>query len=174
MWSYAGERYHQELETQLFQGPLKDCSALVLDLRDGWGGAQPKYLNLFNSKVPLLQIQVRGAPWFEGETQWRKPVALLVNGASRSGKEILAHGFIQYNLGPVVGEKTAGAVLAGRAYPMDNGGLLYLAVADVKVDNLRLEGVGVAPTVPVARPIPYCQGADPQLEKALEVLSQSL
>lgn len=174
MWSYAGERYHQELENQLFQGPLKECSALILDLRDGWGGAQPQYLNLFNTKVPQIQIQARGAPWHQGETQWRKPVALLVNGGSRSGKEILAHGFIRYRLGPVVGEKTAGAVLAGRAYPMDNGGLLYLAVADVKVDQIRLEGIGVSPTVPVARLIPYCQGADPQLDKAIEELAQTI
>ena len=103
------------------------------------------------------------------DPQWRKPVVLLVDGSARSGKEVLAHGFKTYGIGPVVGERTAGAVVAGRAILLSDWSFLYLAVLDVRIDGERLEGRGVEPDVAVARPIPYAAGADPQLERALEV-----
>ena len=46
---------------------------------------------------------------------------------------------------------------------------MYLAVADVRVDGERLEGVGVAPDVEVADQLPFADGADPQLDKAIDV-----
>jgi carboxyl-terminal processing protease len=27
-----------------------------LDLRDGWGGAQPEYLDQFNARAPTMQV----------------------------------------------------------------------------------------------------------------------
>ena len=57
----------------------------------------------------------------------------MVNERSRSGKEILAYGFQQYKIGAEVGSKTAGAVVAGRPFIMQDGSVLYLAVADVFV-----------------------------------------
>ncbi|WP_371933082.1 S41 family peptidase [Bradyrhizobium sp. CCGUVB23] len=80
--------------------------------------------------------------------KWRKPVAMLVNGGTRSGKEILAYGFKKYGLGEVIGSRTEGAVLAATAFLID-GGLLLLAVGHVQVDGERLEGDGVAPTIEV-------------------------
>jgi hypothetical protein len=53
----------------------------------------------------------------------RKPVAMLVNGGTRSGKEILAYGFKKYRLGEIIGSRTEGAVLAATAF-LIGGGLL--------------------------------------------------
>ncbi len=69
----------------------------------------------------------------------------------------------------MVGERTAGAVLAGRFNVLSDGSLLYLAVNDVRVDGVRLEGRGVAPDVEVPFDPAYAAGRDPQLEKAVEV-----
>jgi carboxyl-terminal processing protease len=77
------------------------------------------------------------------DVKWRKPVVMLINHGTRSGKEVLAYGFKQYHLGEIIGTQTAGAVLAASAFLMDNGDLLLLAVADVTIDGQRLEGVGV-------------------------------
>jgi carboxyl-terminal processing protease len=52
-----------------------------------------------------------GAREFD-DVKWRKPVAMLVNGGTRSGKEVLAYGFKKYHLGEVIGTHTEGAVLA--------------------------------------------------------------
>ena len=49
VWSYASDAYQEALEQLLGEGALKDADALVLDLREGWGGAVPDYLDLFNS-----------------------------------------------------------------------------------------------------------------------------
>ena len=49
--------------------------------------------------------------------------------------------------------------------------LLYLAVEDALVDGERLEGRGVKPDVEVADTLPFANGADPQLEKAIELVT---
>jgi C-terminal processing protease CtpA/Prc len=51
---------------------------------------------------------------------------------------------------------------------------VLVAVADVLVDGRRLEGVGVMPTISVSFPLSYAQGHDPQLDRAVEVLSRAV
>ena len=148
IWCYAGYAYQRALEHLIAEGTLKDADALIWDLRDGWGGAIPEYLDLFNARAPTLQVTDRnGASEFE-DVKWRKPVAMLINGGTRSGKEILAYGFKKYRLGEVIGTRTEGAVLAATAF-LIGGGLLLLAVDDVLIDRDRPEGVGVTPTIEV-------------------------
>lgn len=106
--------------------------------------------------------------------RWRKPVVLLINGGTRSGKEVLAYGFKKYGFGDVVGTRSAGALLAARAFMLSNGNLLLLAVADVSVDDERLEGQGVAPDHEVPFDIRYAKGEDPQLAAAIELLLKKL
>lgn len=148
VWCYAGSVYQRTLEHLLSQSPLNGADALIWDLRDGWGGAIPGYLDLFNTRAPTIQVTDRNGASELENVKWRKPVAMLVNGGTRSGKEILAYGFKKYRLGEVIGSRTEGAVLAATAFLID-GGLLLLAVGDVEVDGERLEGVGVAPTIEV-------------------------
>lgn len=171
VWSYGGIQYQQLLE-RLLADRLAQADALVLDLRDGWGGADTRYLNLFNRRVPVMTRIDREGESSDYDPQWRKPVALLVNGGTRSGKELIAFGFRRYGYGPVVGTRTAGAVMAGRCFAIGDRGLLYLAVHDIRVDGERLEGRGVAPDVEVPFPIPYAAGTDPQLDAALELLRE--
>ncbi|MFQ5627195.1 MAG: S41 family peptidase [bacterium] len=172
VWSYAGQQYHDLLVQEVAFGRLKEADALIIDLRDGWGGANPNYLNLFHKNIPQLTMIDRNGKKVTFDFQWRKPVAMLVNEGTRSGKEILAYGFRKYGIGKVIGTRTAGAVTAGRPFLLAGGQLLYLAVQDVFVDGERLEGVGVAPDIEVQFPIEYAHGRDPQLERALEELSR--
>lgn len=173
VWSYAGKQYYERLVKELLQGSFDSADALVLDIRDGWGGASPEYLNIFNQRVPQLTSFSRNQQESSYRTQWRKPVALLINGGSRSGKEVLAYGFRKYGIGPVVGERTGGAVSAGTAIPISENSLLYLCVSGVRVDGEVLEGVGVAPDHEVNWPLPYASAEDPQLQKALELMAEA-
>jgi carboxyl-terminal processing protease len=172
VWSYASHRYQGALEELIGEGALRDADALVWDLRDGWGGAQPWYLDLFNPRSPTMQVADRNGETGIVGAKWRKPVAALINGGTRSGKEVLAYGFREYGLGPLVGARTEGAVLAATAFLIGDEGLLLLAVEDVLVDGKRLEGVGVEPTIAVAFDHRYAAGADPQLNRAVEMLSR--
>ena len=106
---------------------MRDADALVWDLRDGWGGAQPDYLDLFNSRAPTMQVTDRNGDTGMVDVKWRKPVAMLINGGTRSGKEVLAYGFKEYRLGELVGVRTEGAVLAATAFLIGDSGLLLLA-----------------------------------------------
>jgi carboxyl-terminal processing protease len=170
VWCYAGYTYQRALEVLLSQGALKDADALIWDLRDGWGGAQPEYLDLFNARAPTMQVTDRLGNSEFVNVKWRKPVAMLINGGTRSGKEVLAYGFKKYQLGELIGTRTEGAVLAATAFLIGSG-LLLLAVEDVRVDGERLEGVGVTPTIEVQAGAASAGSDDAQLSRAVAVLS---
>lgn len=191
VWSYAGMQYHEALVEALQRGALAEADALVLDLRDGWGGADPSYLRAFGGRPPVLAMtdrtgatRVFGADDDDGDAGSAgtsregaessalggRPLVVLVDGRTRSGKEALAQGVRTQGLGVLVGERTAGAVTAGRAFAL-SGGLLVLAVLDVTVDGERLEGVGVPPDVEVVRLLDG-SGADVPFERALELAAE--
>lgn len=171
IWSYAGEKYQDALKDAILWGELKDCDSLVLDLRDGWGGADLNYVNLFRAPIAEVTSLPKAGPPGSYSGVWNRPVALLTNSGSTSGKELFTYGFKKLHLGKIVGETTAGAVLAGRIFLLSNGDALYLAVADVIVDGKRLEGVGVKPDIAVQREIVDAAAGDPQLDAALESLT---
>ncbi|SDD97471.1 S41 family peptidase [Rhodospira trueperi] len=166
-WSYAGRKYQDILAGEVLYGSLKDADALVLDLRGGWGGASPEYLTLFTDKAITMTSIGRDGTAFTFASGWTKPVVLLVDEGTRSGKELMAHGFRALGLGPIVGETTAGAVVGGRLNVLSDGSLLYVAVVDVRVDGVRLEGVGVAPDIAVPFDPAFAAGADPQFDRAV-------
>lgn len=149
VWSYAGEEVQETLAELLLDAPLATADGLVLDLRDGLGGANPDALTLFAVDVPELEWHERDRSVRRTPSAWRKPVALLIDEHTTSGKEILARAFQRAGRGPLVGARSAGAVVGGSAFLLGDGSLLYLALRDLTVDGERLEGVGVAPDVPV-------------------------
>jgi len=168
MFSCAGAEHEAALRDAL-AGDLAGAEALVLDFRDGWGGCNANLVDVFSPVAPTVTSAGRGGKRSTMLGAWRKPVVLLVNAGSRSGKEVVAFVLKQHRLATLVGARTAGAVMTGRVFPLSDGSLLYLAVADVLVDGQRLEGVGVAPDIEVADALEYARGRDPQLERALAI-----
>ena len=73
-------------------------------------------------------------------------------------------------IGEVIGTQTEGAVIAATAFLIGRG-MLLLAVEDVKVDGVRLEGVGVAPTIKVQAGPTSAGATNPQLSWAVALLS---
>lgn len=173
MWSYAGIEYHDALRALLRRPPFADAQALVLDLRGGWGGADPSYADYFLARTATLSMRSRSGEHTTYNDHWVKPLVVLVDGGTRSGKEVLAHTLKAHGV-PVVGEPTAGAVTAGRPFVLLDDSLLYLAVAAVTVDGQSLEGEGVRPDIVVDRRLPYCAGADPQLARAIALAQASI
>lgn len=174
IWSYARQTYQDAFVEAIINGQFASASALIVDLRDGWGGASPEYLNVFNKNVPVMTTASRSGDKHKYDPQWRKPVVFLVNEGTRSGKEMLTYGFKKYRLGKVIGTPTAGAVLAGKPFYLSDGSLLMVAVRDVWVDGERLEGRGVQPDIHVDFPVEYAGGYDPQRAKALKVLAEEV
>jgi carboxyl-terminal processing protease len=171
IWSYARRQYHRVLVEELARGGLKDVDGLVLDLRGGWGGARPEYTELFVGGAPIMSFVGRDGREAFASFRWRRPVVVLVDEGTRSGKEVVAYGLQRQDV-PVVGTRTAGALLAARGFLLSDGSLLVLAVSDVRVEGERLEGRGVVPDVEVSFRLPYAAGRDPQLDAALGKLAQ--
>jgi len=172
LFSCAGDQYREALQ-EAIGGKLRGARALVLDFRNGWGGCSPDFLNLFNGAVPALTSIGRDGKEQVFDLQWRGPLYVLINGGTRSGKEAVSYALKKHRLATLVGQRTAGAVVGGSCFLLSDRSLLYLAVADSRVDGERLEGVGVAPDVEVEDALPYAGGADPQMEQALEMAVKS-
>lgn len=171
VWSWTSIEVQQVVLESIARANVEGVDAFLLDLRDGWGGAAPSYLSIFWQDVPRLEMLPRqGAPQ-PFDQQLRKPTVLVINGGTRSGKEVFAHGAKRHRLAQLVGERTAGAVNFGQPFCLGDGSLLLLAVADARVDGERLEGRGVAPDVEVPFDVRYAAGQDAQLERALEILT---
>lgn len=170
LWSCAGAE-HQELLEEALQGDLAGADALIVDFRGGWGGCSPDFVQLFDPAAPdLIRIDREGKRTAYSPS-WRKPLVVLIDGGTRSGKEVVSHALQRHQRATIVGERSAGAVVAGQIIPLSDGSLLFLAVHDIVVDGEQLEGVGVKPDVEVAAELPYAEGRDPQLERALDLLA---
>lgn len=167
--SYAGTRYHNALIDELKNEPFQQAAGLVLDLRGGWGGASPEFVEVFLGGAPSLSIITPEGIEHIAHFRWRKPVVVLIDGGTRSGKELLAYAFKQAGVA-LVGTNSAGAVVGGRPFLLQDNTLLSVAAVDVRVDGHRLEGVGVAPTITIEFDRRYAGGNDPQLEAALSEL----
>jgi carboxyl-terminal processing protease len=179
--------------TKLKQGIISKDSAddasnpidsLVIDIRGRVGG---------RSNVPDKLLQAMDAPqtsyvgrsWLIGRSgvlrlltpgparaSFRGRSALLIDSHTRSAAEIMAYGYKRSSFGSLVGTRTAGAVSAGGLFVMPGDLLLYVAVSGLEFEDVNtLEGVGVQPDYVVERPLPYAAGADPVLDKAVELLS---
>ncbi len=169
VFSCSGEDVEKGVRWALLVGPLKTADALLLDFRDGWGGCNPSMANHFNPILPASTTISRDGSVDVRETAWRKPVVILVNEGTRSGKELLTFILQRGGVARVVGKTTAGAVVTGRVFTLSDGSLFLLAVQDGAFDGVRLEGRGVIPDIVVENSLQYAQGADPQLQRALEV-----
>lgn len=171
LWSCAGQAHQEGLELWLRSTQFSEADALILDFRGGWGGCDPGFVALFDTAAPdLIRIDRDGNRTTYSPT-WRKPLAVLIDGGTRSGKEVVARALQRHRRATLVGERTAGAVVAGQVNLLSDDSLLFLAVHDIVVDGERLEGVGVKPDVQVPAGLEYAEGRDPQLERALEVLA---
>src|SRR5580704_12774239 len=196
-------RYHKVGEQVLFwklpdffldpsdlDGPLskiRPFSTVVLDLRGNPGGRVEVLDKLIGGffdhdvkvgdrkerKTSEVQIaKSRGGKSFTGK------LVVLVDSRSSSAAEIFARVVQLEKRGPVIGDRSAGAVMEARPFPFSQGAAFgeYLpygvevTVADLKMtDGNSLEHHGVIPDETLLpTPEEVAAGADPQLARALQ------
>lgn len=166
-WSLAGDR-HWRVLVKALSGKLRNCDALVLDLRGGIGGASPDCAEFFVGRSPELTLLGPRQEKRVVNPHWRKPVVLIVDRTTRSGSEVLAFALQRAGI-PVVGTETPGEVTAAKPFILSDASLLLVATSAVLVDGATLEGRGVQPDVAVQFDVAYAAGNDPQLDAALEL-----
>jgi carboxyl-terminal processing protease len=149
-----------DILAEALAGPLAQSRAVVVDLR-GRGGlpsAADRVLELFDPQAP-------------GGPRYNRPAVAAVDGETRSAKEILAWSWRERGIGPVVGERTRGAVLGARFLELHDRSMLLVPNFDLRAmtGGVVLEGKGVEPDVLEKDWIPFAQGHDPIAERAIEV-----
>ena len=108
---------------------------------------------------------------------WTKPVAALCNQNSYSNAEIFSHAFKQFDLGPLVGTPTFGAVISTGANRLIDGSLVRVPFRGwyVYETDANMEGTPATPDVIVENaPDARASGNDAQLRRAVNELLQQV
>lgn len=165
----------------------KGAEKLILDLRDNPGGLLGAVNSIASELLPAgktivslrdrngeAEAYLSGGSGFYAEI----PFVVLVNGGSASASEILAAAIKENGRGKIVGTATFGKGSVQSVIPLSNGGALHLTIAKFysPLGN-EIHGKGVEPdiTVGITDSVNFKPGdpeKDPQLKKAMEILSK--
>lgn len=148
---------------ELIAGVGRQADALVVDLRGSGGLPQAA-----ERVIRLLDPHALGGP------AWGRPAVALTDRGTRSAKELLAFRWRERRIGPLVGERTRGAVLGATFFELADGARLMLPVMDMRAmtGGEVLEKRGVAPDVTVPDQVPWSAGHDPIYERGLDVAAE--
>jgi carboxyl-terminal processing protease len=162
---------------------LLDAGAtdIVFDLRDDPGGFIGTARDIASEFVPAGELLFtvesgEDIERWESEagglaTSAEIDVVVLVNGGSASASEILAAALAENERATLVGEATFGKNTVQVWHELSNGAGLRLTTDRwFTPDHNSVEGDGIQPDIVVAAPADPSAGADPQLERALEIL----
>lgn len=166
----------------------RGAEALVFDLRDNGGGYVDELTEMLDHLLPEGPIfrsqNKRGrevVTWSDAD-RIDLPMATLVNADTYSAAEFFA-AQLQESLGaPIVGVETSGKGYSQQALPLANGGALNLSTGKYTTGaGVSLVGAGVTLDAEVSLTEEESlalwagtldHGADPQLQKALELLEK--
>ena len=157
-----------------------DKDALIVDERDNAGGNLPTFFVDRLAQKAVTRIRTRsGQDDPAGVTNIPGPRVMLINQNAGSGGDMFPYLFRKADLGPLVGLRTWGGLvgITDAAPLVDGGGLTVpeFAIYDPDTNTIVAENQGVAPDVEVDnRPDLVAKGADPQLEKAVQILLDKL
>ena len=164
---------------------LKDqgMTSLVLDLRNNPGGLIDqcvKVAELLVPKGPIVSVIGKDGDretYQSSSTVAPLPLTVLVNGGSASASEIVAGAIQDRGVGKLVGVKTFGKGSVQRLMPLDKESAVKITIAEYHTPNDRsIHGKGIVPDVIVEIPKDFDRESkqDPQLDKAIEVLKETL
>lgn len=169
-----------------------EAEGLVLDERDGVGGLAHRPVCALLDSTAAERLNASPACFTRnrngstapdkygqgtqggrnGGKSWDKPVIMVMNEISRSDKEILPFTFRHLGIGYLVGMPTAGGVIGGNEWTMQDGSKITVSTQGwFSADGRNLEGYGVPPDYRAQETHEdLLAGRDAPLEKAVEVL----
>jgi carboxyl-terminal processing protease len=101
---------------------------------------------------------------------WTRPMAVLVDSGSAGPAEIVAAALLDAERGPVVGEGTFGRAPVQKVIALPEGGLVLTVAKYLSPKGKPIHNQGIEPSVAVGAAPEGSSGADPVLDKALELL----
>ncbi|HEY0494724.1 MAG TPA: S41 family peptidase, partial [Kutzneria sp.] len=128
-----------------------DCEGLIVDVRfNGGGQIAPLLLDRLSRKRFGTETGRWGRPTPYPSEAPRGPMALLVNEHTGSNGEIFAQGFRSFGLGPIIGRRTWGGVIATwPRHSLVDGTVTTQPEFRYVLDGQVLENRGVRPDVQI-------------------------
>ncbi|MCC6175428.1 MAG: PDZ domain-containing protein [Chloroflexi bacterium] len=176
-----GDGVPETVQQFLTQGRNRGARAWIIDLRGNSGGAldaMARVAGVFVDNRPVGLAVGRDGQRQALNGQGRSPIGrfpfvLLVDRETSSAAEILAAAIQEYQLGPVVGTRTAGSVAIAAPQPLSDGSAVQITIRRLVTPNgVQIDKRGVTPDVEVDRTVDDLQnGDDPQLLTAIQLLA---
>jgi carboxyl-terminal processing protease len=164
---------------------VQDIDSLILDLRDDPGGfvnVAQTVASQFIAEGPIYWEETAGGDQkaFEATpdgiaTDPAIRLVLLVNGGSASASEIVAGALQDTGRATLVGETTFGKGTIQQWIELsgDNGGFRLSVAKWLTPDKTWVHEAGITPDIVVPRPADTPEGEDPQLDRAIELLTRA-
>lgn len=169
------EQFKSALETLENQG----MQGLVIDLRNNPGGNLDTVVETLRQILPegrIVSIKDKYGKEdvydCDGKHEFRKPLAVLVNGASASAAEIFAGAVKDHGLGTLVGTTTYGKGIVQDLFSFDDGTMLKVTTAEYFTPSgENIHKKGIRPDVEIEYVYDEENPSyDNQLQKALEIV----
>lgn len=168
LWMMLGDDFLNSL-TSAVTDAFCETDGMILDLRDGFGGYYDGFADVFFR--PSTRVERKGQRMALTRVYgYDKPLAVLVNGGTRSAKETLAYMLKSSRRATLVGSRTSGKLLGSGQFRISEWAILQVPVVDVLLDGTRLEGVGVKPDVDLREEFGP-NGEDLYIREALKILT---
>jgi len=153
----------------------RDKAALIIDERWNGGGQIPtRFVELLNRPVANYWARRDGRDWLWPPDSHQGPKCMLINGLAGSGGDYFPWWFRKAGVGPLIGMRTWGGLvgMSGNPSLIDGGGITAPTFGFYETDGTwGIEGHGVEPDYAVLDdPALMVDGADPQLDKAIELM----
>jgi carboxyl-terminal processing protease len=158
----------------------KQARGVIIDLRNNSGGLVDRGVEIADMLLDAGTVATVRANDKDAEPKayttadgaTSLPYVLLVNGATASTSEILAGAVKDNRKGRIVGSQTTGKGILQRLEQFTEGDGARITVAQYFTPNGdAVNGVGITPDFVVDDPDPNGEGPDPQMEKAIELLT---
>ena len=177
--SVTTEQYRSALEALENQ----EMNGLVVDLRSNPGGNLDVVVDILDLMLPegtVVSMEEKSGEETvyssDEEHQFRKPLAVLMNGNSASASEIYAGAIQDYDAGEIVGTQSYGKGVVQQIFDLKDGTSVKLTIAEYFPPSGRsIDGKGITPDVEVEyEPDEENPEYDNQLERAIEVVEKML
>jgi len=176
-----------------FQEAARDISknkaqGIVLDLRNNPGGLLESARDIagwfLKDRDIVLQERSRSGQGYETQNYYAAgpstfatmPLVILINSGSASASEILAAALRDNRNVDIIGETSFGKGSVQKLIELADSSSLKVTIAKwLTPKGEAIDGQGIKPTIEVKMTDQdYSQGKDPQLDKALEVVSSKI
>jgi carboxyl-terminal processing protease len=178
-----GERTDVDLRQQLEALLAQEPAGLILDLRNNTGGFLDTAINVGSEFIAegVILYEDYGDGTRDvhevkpGGLATDVPLIVLVNEFSASASEVVAGAIQDYDRGQLLGVTTfgKGSVQTWRQLQGENGAVRVTIARWLTPDERQINEVGLEPDIVVERTDEeFTEGIDPQLDKAIEVLTE--